>query len=378
MEFKCSVKDLQNAVGNITKVIAKKTALDILTRVYIKTEANTVVLRGTDFASFTVSELEAEVTGEGAALVEGQLLLDILSKLRSEKMVFSYNEDTQEAVITGDKVTFQLSNQNKPEQYPQLDEISKENYVTVAPADLKKAIACTKFAADDKNGTREFLKGIHMMTVDMTLKLIATDNHRLSIYSCPVIEKNQEVDAVVPVYVADMISGLIDDNKPSVNLYFSKKSVSVESMVSEYSGGLIDLKYPDVNRAVPADCKTVITVPRDSLLAAMDSMEVASRTNSYICFLKASDGELTLFSQSLDGSIKAKAVVDIETDGDSVEFGVNIHYAREAVSIMETDTIEIRLNGNDMAFVLKESKNDNFLHVLMPLALTDKDKKGMD
>ena len=169
MEFKCSVRDLQNAVGNITKVIAKKTALDILTRIYIKTDANSVVLRGTDFASFTVSELEAEVISEGAALVEGQQLLKFLNTLKSDKMSFAYNEETQEAVITSDKSRIGLSNQNKPEQYPQLDEISKDNYVTVAPADLKKAIACTRFAADDKNGTREFLKGIHMMTVDMTL-----------------------------------------------------------------------------------------------------------------------------------------------------------------------------------------------------------------
>ncbi|MBO4547735.1 MAG: DNA polymerase III subunit beta, partial [Abditibacteriota bacterium] len=305
-------------------------------------------------------------------------LLKFLNTLKSDKMSFAYNEETQEAVITSDKSRIGLSNQNKPEQYPQLDEISKDNYVTVAPADLKKAIACTRFAADDKNGTMEFLKGIHMMTVDMTLQLIATDNHRLSIYSCPVIEKNQEVDAVVPVNVADMIADLIDDNKPSVNLYFSKKSVSVESMVSEYSGGLIDLKYPDVNKAVPADCKTVITVPRADLLAAMATCEVASETNSFICFLKAAEGELTLFSQSLDGNLRAETTVDVETDGDPVEFGVNIHYAREAVSIMETETIEIKLNGSETAFILKESKSDSFLHVLMPLAVTDKDKKGMD
>ena len=259
-----------------------------------------------------------------------------------------------------------------------LDEMNKERYVTVAPTDLKKAIGCTRFATDSKDSKKMFLTGIHAFIEGMMLKLVATDNHRLSVYSIPVIEKNDDVDIIIPAYCADMIKEMLDETKPSFNLYFSKGSVYIKSGNAEYNGRLIDDKYPDVNRVIPEDCKTVITVNRAALFSALAKMEVASKNNSYICYLKTEDGELVLFSQSFDGSMKASEYVPAEMEGGPVELGINVRYAKEALSVMDAENVEIKINSETRPFVVKECKNENFIHILMPLALTSKDKQGID
>lgn len=369
MEFKCSTRELLEAVQRTSSVINKTTVMPILSRILIQTDGDILKLRGTDLGSTTDSIIEADVIVEGATTIDAKTFAEILQTLNDDKLDFTSDEEEQNITIVSGKTKFLIQNSLTSDSYPDLDEVNKDNHITVERDLIKKGIAYTAFSTSNDDMSKEFLTGIHMQTDDMSLKLISTDNHRLSVYTCPIVEKTMDINVIVPTVSANHISKLLDEPGAPIELYFTKSSISTIVDHSEYYGRLIESTYPDIKRVIPTDFKTTIILKRDFILSALKKMEVAARENSYRATFVIDGDQFRLTAENREHSIMATEDVDMIFEGEQVKVGINVKYMKEAISVMESESIEIKVVSAEKAFVIKMHGSDNFIHVLMPLSI---------
>jgi len=369
MIFKCQTKDLLDAVNKTSKVINKTTVMPILSRVLIQSEDNFLKLRGTDLGSTTDSIIEAEIIEKGATTMDAKIFSEILSSLGETELEFASNKEDQAITITCDKTKFTILNSIDSDSYPTLDEVNKEDFISIERDLLKKGINFTKFSTSSDDMGKEFLTGIYLQTEDMNLKFTSTDNHRLSIFTCPIVEKTMDINAIVPASSAELINKLLDEPGDTIKLYFTRNSISANVDNSEYYGRLIESNYPDIRRVIPTDFNTLIILDRDKIYSALKRMEVASRENSYRATFSTNGTSFAMNAENKEHSIKVTEEVDMISEGASVTMGVNVRYMKEAIERMNSEKIEIKIVSADRAFIIKMSGDDDFIHVLMPISI---------
>ena len=369
MIFKCQTQDLLNAVNKTSKVINKTTVMPILSRVLIQSEDNFLKLRGTDLGSTIDTIIEAEIIENGATTMDVKIFSEILNSLGEAEMEFASDKDEEYINITCNRAKFIIQNSITSDSYPTLDEVNKEEFISIERDLLKKGIELTKFSTSSDDMGKEFLTGIHLQTEDMSLKFTSTDNHRLSIFTCPIVEKTMDINAIIPATSAEMISKLLDEPGDTIKLYFTRNSISTNVDNSEYYGRLIESNYPDIRRVIPTDFNTSVILDRDNIYAALKRMEVASRENSYRAIFSTNDTSFAMSAENKEHSIKVTEEVDMVCEGVSVAMGVNVRYMKEAIERMNSEKIEIKIVSADRAFIIKMYGDDDFVHVLMPISI---------
>jgi DNA polymerase-3 subunit beta len=66
---------------------------------------------------------------------------------------------------------------------------------------------------------------------------------------------------------------------------------------------------------------------------------------------------------------EAEEEVGIDYDGESLEIGFNVNYLLDVLSVVESDTIEIKFKDSNSSTLLKAPASDSALYVVMPMRL---------
>src|SRR5216684_2024530 len=83
MKVRCSKDELVAKLGIVARAVSTRTAVQILSGVLLRAEGGELHLAATDMELSLRASVEAEVEGEGAAVVPGRLLVE-LSRLLPE------------------------------------------------------------------------------------------------------------------------------------------------------------------------------------------------------------------------------------------------------------------------------------------------------
>src|ERR671932_2507642 len=77
MKLTCSRDELTQKLAVVSRAVSTRTAVQILGGVLLRAEAGELTLAATDMELSLRASLEAEVSGEGAVVVPGRLLVDL-------------------------------------------------------------------------------------------------------------------------------------------------------------------------------------------------------------------------------------------------------------------------------------------------------------
>src|SRR5919201_4618509 len=83
MKIICEREELVARVSLVARAVSTRTAVQILSGILLRAEAGELHLAATDMELSLRASLEAEVGGEGAAVVPGRLLVEIARLLPS-------------------------------------------------------------------------------------------------------------------------------------------------------------------------------------------------------------------------------------------------------------------------------------------------------
>src|ERR1044071_2280543 len=122
MKATCSKEELASRLSVVARAVSTRTAVQILSGVMLRAEAGELRLAATDTEVSLRSSFEAEVEGEGAAVVPGRLLVDLARLLPAGEVVIEHRAEENVVRIECGSASYRLHAFSE-EDFPRLPEL---------------------------------------------------------------------------------------------------------------------------------------------------------------------------------------------------------------------------------------------------------------
>jgi len=233
---------------------------------------------------------------------------------------------------------------------------------------LKEVLPLLFFSASSDE-SRPVLTGVNFVTDDGMTRLVTTDGFRLSLYDFK--ESLPISSMIIPSVFLSEINRLIGSEK---EVFFSfndkEKVLTFYIKDDELSTRLIEGEYPPFEKVIPTDKKTTVVVDREDFLRNVRLVSVFARDFSSIIILETADNSLKLSPKTGD---KEENITyqEAEIKGEKQKIAFNYKFLIDFLTNLSSKKIIIELVRSDSPAVFKSEKNENFLHIIMPVRIQE-------
>jgi DNA polymerase-3 subunit beta len=309
------------------------------------------------------SSLEAQVEGEGAVVVPGRLLVDLVRLLPADEVTFEYR--AEEGVV---HVTSGASNASlhtyAAEDFPRLPDLDTVGTFTVARDVLLETVARVARSAS-RDESRPVLTGILVRFEQGKLVMAATDSYRLSVKETPLPGDAPELEAIIPARALAEL-GRIVQSADTIELGVHENQVVFAADDVWLTTRRIDGQFPNYKQLLPESFEHDVAVQRAEVLDVVRRVAVMAQRNSPLR-LRFAEGELTVSAQTQDVG-EARETLPVQFSGEPLEIGFNAEFLREGIESVTADEIQLRLIS-PLRPGLITAEGDDFWYLIMPIRL---------
>ncbi len=364
MKIEVSQEKLSKALNNVSRIAIGKVTLPILNNVLIRVDKKKVSLITTNLDMAVIDFLPVSSSEDGVVTIPAKLLAEFVSNLPKGETVKIESKDTK-VNITAGKYSSTI-NGSLADDFPELPEIvEKEAVVYKIGVDEFKTSINQVIIASSNDMTRPALTGVYFNTNDNTLAIAATDGYRLA--EKKIIKKvESEVKAIVPSSSLQEVLRSISDEVEEIEISFNEDLVRFRLGEVEIISKLIDASFPDYPKLIPKNNDIEVTLDREELtrvtrLAALFSRSVGG---SIVCETKTPDTFLVKSIANEFGENDSK--IEVKTDKEG-KVNLNSRFLLDALNVLEEKSIEFKFSSHVTPILIKNQKNDNYVHIIMPL-----------
>jgi DNA polymerase-3 subunit beta len=350
------------ALAITSRAVSSRGAVQVLSGILLDAREGRLELAATDMELSLRMSVEASVSGEGALVVPGRLLVELVRLLPADDVELAYRpEDGAVSVSSGPHSS--RVNVYAAEDFPRLPstDIPTQN---VDAASLLNTIERVSRAAS-RDESRPVLTGILVRFEGKQLTMAATDSYRLAMKETELAEAGPELEAIMPARAlielarlaagADTVSLGIDEN----HVVFGVGDVLLTTR-------RIDGQFPNVRQLLPETFEVVLELPRGELLDIVRRAAVMAQRNAPLR-LRFADGALTVTAQSQDVGETSESLPAPYT-ADPLEIGFNADFLREGLESVQSETVQVKLI-NPLRPGLLSAEGDAFWYLIMPIRL---------
>src|SRR6476660_1532053 len=131
---------LAQKLGIVARAVSTRASVQILSGVLLRAEAGRLHLAATDMELSLRSSLEAQVEGDGAVVVPGRLLVDLVRLLPAEEVSIEHRADEGVVHIASGASTASLHTY-AAEDFPRLPDLDAVGTFTIARDALLNTVA---------------------------------------------------------------------------------------------------------------------------------------------------------------------------------------------------------------------------------------------
>ncbi len=358
------LKPLQNVVG----VVERRHTLPILSNVLLTIENQTLKLTATDLEVELVALVELDAAAEACeTTVPARKLLDICKTLPNEtSLQFEIKE--HKVVLKSAKSRFSLSTL-PANDFPSLEESVGTVEFSISPSKLQNLIDSTSFAMAQQD-VRYYLNGMLIEARPSALKAIATDGHRLALCeeSCDIGGEDFVSQVIVPRKGIQELSRLFEDDE-EVSVIIGSHHIRVVGSVLTFTSKLVDGKFPDYNRVLPAVSENIMTCNREALRQALNRTSILSNEKYRGIRLQFGQNNLALYANNPEQE-EAEEQVDVDYSGAEMEVGFNVSYLLDVLSVLKDEKVSMSLaDSNSSVLITGVNSTDKVAYVVMPMRL---------
>jgi DNA polymerase-3 subunit beta len=357
------LKPLQAVSG----IVERRHTLPILSNVLIETDGSTVKFLATDLEIQIATDAKLEKPGNRQALtVSARKLQDILRSLPEGTRVTLDATDAKLVVKAG-KSRFNL--QTLPAQdYPRLAEAAKEGDSLRLPQKQLKAMLQLVQYAMAQQDIRYYLNGLLLVVEKGTLTMVATDGHRLAYMTSGIDSGQEKAELIVPrKAVLELVKLLADSDEP-VRVELGAGQVRFAFAGIDLVSKVIDGKFPDYGRVIPAGYKKHITMARVSLLQALQRASILSNEKFRGVRWVLSDNSLKIICTNAEQE-EAEEELEVQYAGDALDVGFNISYLLDVLNNLAAEQVDCALGDANSSMLMTVPGEKAFKYVVMPMRI---------
>jgi DNA polymerase III subunit beta len=366
MKFQIPRSEMLKGLQAVIGVVERRQTMPILSNLLLKTGKDGLTLAGTDLELELVTRVPATIKQEGATTVPARKLFDICRGLPEDAEIKCELKD-QRLTLSSGRSRFILSTLSA-EEFPFLEDIKEAKSVSVPRHALKQLLDRTHFAMAHQD-VRYYLNGLLLVVRKDRMRAVATDGHRLALCdatgSLPVTE---ELQVIVPRKAITELQRLLDPSDEMVKLAFSSNHLQVSLGETQFTTKLIDGRFPDYEKVIPATGDKRLTGDREQIRLALVRTAILSNEKFRGVRLSIKDNKLKLQAQNPEHE-EAEEELEVSYEGSPIEIGFNVTYLMDALSGLESESFTLDLTGPDASGLIKEKGSDACQYVVMPMRL---------
>jgi DNA polymerase-3 subunit beta len=367
MKFSATREQLLGPVQAVIGVVERKQTMPVLANLLIAAKGGRLSVTGTDLEVELVASGEVSVAQPGEITVPGRKLLDIAKSL-PEGSAITVTMDGEKLKIAAGRSRFTLSTLSANE-FPVVESVNATQTLTLPQAELARLIAKTHFSMAQQD-VRYYLNGTLLETDGKVLRTVATDGHRLAIAETTLAAGGKNVAAqqvIVPrkgVLELTRILGSSDE----VEIAIGSNHVRLQIGDVRFTSKLIDGKFPEYSRVIPAQPGKIIVIDREALRAALQRTAILSNEKYRGVRMSLAKNSLKLQAHNPEQE-EAQDEVEVDYQGEELEIGFNVNYLLDALSAVDTETVEIGLTDANSSCLIRSPGVTSSRYVVMPMRL---------
>jgi len=369
MRFTISREKLQEGLAAVASVIPAKTTLPVLANLLIEATERGIRLAGTDLDIGVSTEVNAEVEATGAVTVPAKKLSEIARELPPAPVKFAAQGEQRITLECG-RSKFKLLGLPKSE-FPAPPSVRFDQSWRIPSGDLHKLISHVAFAASTEE-SRPILNGVLWELRSDSMRMVATNGHRLAKMERPAVGRAEPAELIVPPKALDQIRRLFPAEE-ELEIARGENHLAFRSPFTSVYTRLIEGPYPNYDQVIPRDNDRVAFLDKQAFTGALRRMSVVASDQTHRIRLSFNAG-MVKFSVNTPDLGEAQDEIPIRFTGDPLDIGFNAAYLLEILRNIPTDEVRMTFKAPERAATIEpEGWNEpgEYLCLLMPLRLVD-------
>ena len=322
-------------------------------------------MTATDLEVELVASADVDVETGGEITVSGRKLLDICKALPDGANV-SMALAGEKLEIRSGRSRFSLATLPAAE-FPTVEDIKSEQTITVDQAVLSRLIEKTHFSMAQQD-VRYYLNGMLLETGGEYLRAVATDGHRLALSQASVdMGELSEQQVIVPRKGVLELQRLLGE-EGNVDIQLGSNHVRIELAGIRFTSKLIDGRFPEYERVIPAESSNELTSDKGVLRSALQRTAILSNEKYRGIRVIIRDSGVVLQAHNPEQE-KAEEEVEVEYSGDDIEIGFNVNYLLDAIGAVDGDTVTLSVVDGNSSCLVRGPGDDDSKFVVMPMRL---------
>lgn len=366
MIFNCQKEDLLMGIQTVGRAISGKNTLPVLSGILIIAENNLLTMRATDLDIAVECNVAADVAEEGSMVVaDGRRFIEMVRQLPNEAINISlFNDCDIKIKYSGAELVVHGFDS---EQFPILPGMDGEIKGVMAGEAFAKMVKQVAIAASSEE-SRPVLTGILMNISEGELVMVSTDSHRLAMVKGN-WQSGAEESIIVPAKTMMEVAkiALTEEN---ISVMVTKNNVCFKMGNTTFISRLINGQFPDYNPILPKEesFKYKIFANKRTLMEALNRANLLSRDNNNIIKLRLENDGILMNANSPEvGNIEEKIPATVV--GDELFIGYNVKYILDALKVIDSETVSIKLTGPLTPGVIVPEEEENYLYLLLPVRI---------
>ena len=381
MHIKVNRQNFLLAIRTVEKSVKENKIKPILSCIYAKLKGNKIYFTGTNLDTTIKTSIDVnDVIREGEVAFYYPIIDEYLKEIKDEFVVLRVENGNILFIETEDSTT--EYDVFSPEDYPNTFEnivLNENNFKFEMPSqELVNIFEKVLFSADTPDNIA--MNCIRIESLLKHLHFVSTNTYRLTFLKKNIDKDIPDFSVSVP---ADTISSLIKiikglDNevikvyKEDAHLYFQYKDTTIITK-------LIELRFPnyaEILSNISYDKKLFIN--NEKLTNLLKRILIFSRSNSESKYSSTYDFKLNEENKSkmsisaLNEIARINEELDVNFEGEDLKISLNSKYLLEFIqNISKEKELVLEFMYSNSAVKVYEKDDDEYIYILMPLALRD-------
>lgn len=358
--------ELVSKLSIVSRAVSTRAATQALSGILLEAGEGGLTLSATDGEMGLRVTMEAEVGGEGVALLPGRLLADLARSLGESGVEIELREAERDVEIRSGGSSFHLR-VLPAEDFPKLPEEGGEP-LQIPAAALAATVELVAPAAS-RDDMRPVLTGVLVTAGAEEMTMVATDSYRLAVKRTALENGvGGELEANIPAKALRELGRLVaggEGEKVGVSLLPNQAVFRAGGIL--LNTRLIDGQFPNFRQLLPESYEHDVRLPRPELLEVVRRVSQLAQRNAPLR-LSLSPGELKV-SASTPEVGDAEESMPAAFEGEPLEIGFNPEFLRDGIESVEGDEVMLRLISPLRPGLLQPVDNEDFRYLVMPIRL---------
>jgi DNA polymerase-3 subunit beta len=366
MKFSIAREQFVNSLGVAVRGVSTRSAIQTLSGVLVRAADGKVELQATDMELGIRVALPAGGEREGAAVLPGRLLLDVVRSLPKDDLSLEYRSAEQDVEVVSGTARFHL--RTLPlEDFPKLPEAGGSVMRVPARAFVETIARVARSASRDE--TRPHLTGVLVSASGQELRMVATDSYRLSVKETSLEQAlDGELEANVPARTLEEL-GRIAGTEPEGEIEIAALENQVVFTVGDtvLSSRLVEGRFPNYRQLLPDSFEHELRLSTAEVLDVVRRISLLAQKNAPLR-MAFSEGALEVSAQTPDVG-EASEALPVPFTGEPLEIGFNPQFLRDGLESAESEELLLKLISPLRPGLIQSGDDGGFTYLVMPIRL---------